>query len=131
MDVRMAEACTLILLLTNVKKPARILQHHVTGESSSFLSLHGIPFLRSCAVVQMATQSQCQKYLKNKEFQLLFKFIMFLLVQRPIWNPRKSLHWKPNPLSQTTSLQVASHNMPRGSFMKEFVSLSFLTKQEI
>lgn len=42
MDVRMAEACTLILLLTNVKKPARILQHHVTGESSSFLSLRGI-----------------------------------------------------------------------------------------
>lgn len=44
MAVRMAEARTLILLLTDVEKTARILQH-VTGESFSFLSLHGIPFL--------------------------------------------------------------------------------------
>lgn len=45
MAVRMAEACTVILLLTDLETPARILQHHVTGKGFSFLSLHGIPFL--------------------------------------------------------------------------------------
>lgn len=45
MAVRMAEASALILLLTDMEKPARILHYHVTGEGFSFLSLHGIPFL--------------------------------------------------------------------------------------